>query len=102
MPVAYFFFPMTPVESLEAVAGELQAVLDGGATGALRARITDALKKVGKAIEYLQEVPANTHHADIRIRQAMQDIEGLRDQGLLPAAAADGLLQLLTDASASL
>lgn len=88
---------MTPVESLQAVAAELQAVLDGGATGALQARITDALKKVEKAIEYLQEVPANTHHADIRIRQAMQ--EGLRDQGLLPAAVANALLELLTSAS---
>ena len=98
MPVAYFVFPMTPVESLEAAATDLQAVLDGGARGALKARVTDALKKVGKAIAYLQEVPADTHQAGIRIRQATHDIEGLLKQGLLPAAIANEVLQLLADA----
>jgi predicted extracellular nuclease len=102
MPVAYFFFPMTPVESLEAAAADLQAVLDAGATGALRARIADALKKVEKAIQYLQETPADTHQADIRIRQAAQDVEGLLNQGLLTPAVANELLQLLADASSSL
>jgi predicted extracellular nuclease len=98
MPVAYFFFPMTPVESLEAAAVELQAVLDGGANGALKARVTDALKKIGKAIAYLQESPADTHQAEIRIRQAAHAVEGLLKQGLLPAAIADEVLQLLADA----
>jgi uncharacterized protein len=101
-PVAYFFFPLTPVESLEAAAADLQSMLGGGATGALKARITDALKKVEKAIAYLQETPADTHHADIRIRQAAQAVEGLLNQGLLPPAVANELLQLLADASSSL
>ena len=46
MPVAYFSFPLTAIESLDTVAADLQAVLDGGAKSALRARIADALKKV--------------------------------------------------------
>jgi predicted extracellular nuclease len=95
MPVGYFFFPMTAIESLNTVTGDLQAVLDGGATGALRARIADALKKVEKALEYLNADPPNTHQAEIRVRQAMQDIEGLKNQGLLPAAVADELLARL-------
>jgi len=102
MPVAYFFFPMTSLESLQAAAADLQAVLDGGARGALRARVSDALKKVEKAIAYLQEIPSDTTQAEIRIRQAAHDVEGLLNQGLLPAAIANELLQLLADASASL
>jgi len=101
-PVAYFLFPMTPVESLQAAAADLQAVLDGGAKGALKARITDALKKVEKAIAYLQEIPADPEQAEIRIRQAAHDVEGLLNQGLLPASVANELLQLLADASSSL
>lgn len=102
MPIAYFFFPMTAVESLQVAAADLQAVLDGGAKGALKARITDALKKVEKAIAYLQEAPPDTHQARIRIRQAEHDIQGLLNQGLLPAAIANEVLQLLADASSSL
>jgi predicted extracellular nuclease len=95
MPVGYFYFPMTASESLDTVAADLQAVLDGGAKGALRARIADALKKAEKALEYLNEDPPNTHQAEIRVRQAMQDIEGLQNQGLLPAALANDLLARL-------
>ena len=102
MPVAYFFFPMTPVESLEAAVVDLRAVLDGGAKGALKARVTDALKKIEKALAYLQEDPADTHQAGIRIRQAMHDVEGLLKQGLLPAAIANEVLRLLADAGSSL
>ena len=100
-PVAYLLFPMTPVESLQAAAADLQAMLDGGAGGALRARIADALKAVEHAIAYLQDAPPDTQQAEIRIRQAAHDVEGLLNQGLLPAAVANELLQLLADASSS-
>ena len=100
-PVAYLLFPMTPVESLQAAAAGLQGVLDGGAGGALRARIADALKDVENAIAYLQDAPQDTLQAETRIRQAAHDVEGLLNQGLLPAAVANELLQLLADASSS-
>ena len=99
MPVAYFFFPMTAIETLHTVTTDLQAILDGGATGALRARVADALKKAEKAISYLSETPSNDQQALIRVRQAIQDIEGLRNQGLLPAATANDLLQRLAGVS---
>jgi uncharacterized protein len=102
MPVAYFFFPMTPLESLQAAAADLQALVDGGAQGALRARLADALKKVGKAIEYLEQVPADTHEGSIRIRQAVQDVQGLIDQGLLAAGTGNQLLALLANAGGPL
>jgi hypothetical protein len=102
MPVGYFFFPMTAIESLDTVTADLQAVLDGGAKGALRARIADALKKVEKALGYLSEDPPDTQQAETRIRQAMQDIEGLRNQGLLPATLANDLLARLAYASSLL
>jgi len=102
MPVAYFFFPMTPLESLQAAAADLQALVDGGAQGALRARLADALKKVGKAIEYLEQVPADTHEGSIRIRQAIQDVQGLIDQGLLAAGTGNQLLALLANAGGPL
>jgi uncharacterized protein len=102
MPVGYFFFPMTASETLDTVTADLRAILDGGARGALRARIADALKKAEKAAASLAETPADHHHAAIQISQAMQSIEGLRDQGLLAAAVADDLLQRLAAALALL
>jgi hypothetical protein len=89
---------LNAVESLQQIVAELQAII--ASSGApLTARATDALKKVAEAIAYLAETPPNTHQAAIRIGQAMQDIEGLMNQGLLPAAVANSLLQRLSAVS---
>jgi len=84
---------LNAVESLQAIAEELQAIIAGSTTAPLTVRATDALKKVEKAIAYLNE--ADNQQALIRVRQALQDIEGLMQQALLPSSTAEGLVQRL-------
>ena len=90
---------LSATESLQTIVSDLQAIIDGSTTAPLTARATDARKKVEEAIAYLAETPPDTLQAAIRIRQAMQDIEGLMNQGLLPAAIANSLLQRLAGVS---
>ncbi|HYE87866.1 MAG TPA: hypothetical protein VEA16_15995, partial [Vicinamibacterales bacterium] len=89
---------LTAVESLQRIAAELRVIIDGSRPP-LTARATNALQKVEDAIAELNEAPPDTHHAAIRIRQAAQQIEGLRNQGWLPPAVANSLLTRLSGVS---
>lgn len=90
---------LTAVESLQEIAAELRAIIAAATKSQLAARATNALRAVEKAIEDLSAAPPDTHHAAIRISQAAQQIEGLRNQGLLPVTIADSLLDRLAGVS---
>ncbi|HWI20654.1 MAG TPA: DNA/RNA non-specific endonuclease [Vicinamibacterales bacterium] len=90
---------LTAVESLEGIASDLRAIIAASTRAPLTARANNALRKVEDAIAELSETPPDTHHARISIGQAMQQIEGLRNQGLLPASTANALLAQLAGVS---
>ncbi len=86
---------LSAVEQLDQVAAELRAIIASSTRAQLTARATTALRKIEDAVAELSKTPPDTHHASISIRQAVQQIEGLRNQGLLPAAVANALLAQL-------
>ena len=88
---------LSPVQQLEQVAAELRAIIAASTRAPLTARANNALRKVEEAIAELSETPIDAHHAEISIRQAVQQIEGLRSQGLLPVAVANALLAQLAN-----
>jgi DNA/RNA endonuclease G (NUC1) len=90
---------LSAVQSLEAIAAELRTIIAASTKAPLTARATNALRAVEKAIEDLSATPPDTYHAAIRISQAVQQIEGLRNQGLLPASVANALLAQLAGVS---
>lgn len=90
---------LSAVQSLEAVAAQLRAIIAASTKAPLTARARNALRKVEDAIAELSQTPPDTHHASISIRQAVQQIEGLRSQGLLPIAVANALLAQLAGVS---
>lgn len=88
---------LSPVQQLAQVAAELRAIIAASTRAPLTARANNALRKVEDAIAELSETPIDAHHAEISIRQAVQQIEGLRNQGLLPASVANALLAQLAN-----
>jgi DNA/RNA endonuclease G (NUC1) len=90
---------LSAVESLGLIAADLRAIIAASTKAPLTARATNALRKVEDAIAELSETPVDAHHAAISIRQAVQQIEGLRNQGLLSAAVASALLAQLAGVS---
>lgn len=89
---------LSAVESLQAMADELRGIISASRPP-LSARAATALRKIEDAINELNEAPPDSHHASISISQAMQQIEGLRNQGHLSAAVANSLLARLAGLS---
>lgn len=97
--VTVHYTVLSAVESLQGIAAELRALIAASTRAPLTARATNALRKVEDAIAELSEAPPDTQHARISIGQAAQQIEGLRNQGLLAAAVANALLAQLAGVS---
>ncbi len=90
---------LNAVESLQALAVDLQAVIAGSTKQALTKRAQDALRAVQKAIAQLQEVPPDSGRALIYVTAAIGDLEQILKKNLLPATQVRDLLKRLTGVS---
>jgi predicted extracellular nuclease len=88
---------LNAVESLQAIAADLQAIIAASTKAQLTKRATDALKNVQKAIVELGQ--SDEQDAISRITLAIGDLDGILDRNLLPASVVKPLMRRLAGAS---
>jgi uncharacterized protein len=87
------------VESLEAIAVDLEAILDASTRPALSRRVEDALERVRRAIAELGATRPDHRRAVVAITAALGELEDVLRRNLFDAAATRDLLMRLTGVS---
>ena len=87
------------VESLQAIAVDLETILAGSTRPALSRRVDEALQRVRRAIAELGETPPDHRTAVTAITAAIGELEDVLRRNLFDAAATRDLLRRLTGVS---
>jgi hypothetical protein len=90
---------LNAVESLAAIAADLETLLAGSARPALSRRVETALERVRRAIAELGETPSDHQSAVAAITAALGELEEVLRRNLLDAATTRDLLRRLTGVS---